>query len=128
MEETTHVTVLVVEDDEAVRRLAARVLARGGFSVVAAATGEEALRLCRSARGGIAVVVADVRLPDIRGPELSERIRELEPAARIVFMSGHAPEDLEDVARTVNARFLPKPFDPDELVRLVQETVEGSAR
>ncbi len=128
MEETRHVTVLVVEDDEAVRRLAARILARGGFSVVAAATGEEALRLCRGGHGGIAVVVADVRLPDIRGPELSERIRELEPAARIVFMSGHAPEELEDVAQAANARFLPKPFDPDELVRLVQEVVEGDPR
>ncbi len=128
MEETRHVTVLVVEDDEAVRRLAARVLARGGFSVVAAATGEEALRLCRSSHGGIAVVVADVRLPDVRGPELSERIRALEPSARIVFMSGHAPEDLEDVARSANARFLPKPFDPDELVRAVQEAVEGGPR
>ncbi len=125
MEEPRHVTVLVVEDDEAVRRLAARVLARGGFSVVAAASGEEALRLCRSPHGGIAVVLADVRLPDIRGPELSHRIRELEPAARIIFMSGHAPEDLEDVARTVNARFLPKPFDPDELVRAVRDAVEG---
>jgi len=125
MEEARHVTVLVVEDDEAVRRLAARVLARGGFSVVAAATGEEALRLCRNARGGIAVVLADVRLPDIRGPELGQKIRELEPSARIVFMSGHAPEDLEDVARLAHARFLPKPFDPDELVRAVEAAVQG---
>ena len=125
MEEAKHVTVLVVEDDEAVRRLAARVLARGGYSVVAAATGEEALRLCRSAQGGITVIVADVRLPDIRGPELGRRIRELDPAVRIVFMSGHAPEDLEDVARLVNARFLPKPFNPDELVRAVRDAVQG---
>lgn len=128
MVEERHVTVLVVEDDDTVRRLAARVLAKGGYSVVAAATGEEALKLCRGARGGIAVVLADVGLPDIRGPELGQRIRELEPAARIVFMSGHSPEDLEDVARLAHARFLPKPFDPEELLQAVQTAMEAAAQ
>lgn len=124
MADERHATVLVVEDDDTVRRLAARVLARGGYSVVAAATGAEALKLCREARGGIAVVVADVGLPDVRGPELGQRIREMEPSARIVFMSGHSPEDLADVARLPHAHFLAKPFDPDQLLKAVESVME----
>ncbi len=119
-----HTTVLVVEDDETVLRLAARVLERGGFNVLAAGTGEDALRRCLEASGGIALILADVGLPDVRGPQLSQQLRELEPSARIVFMSGHSPEDLADVAQLANARFLPKPFDPDQLLRKVQEALE----
>jgi DNA-binding NtrC family response regulator len=119
-----HVTVLVVEDDDTVRRLATRVLERGGFSVLAAATGDEALKACREARGGIAVVLADVGLPDLRGPELGRLIQNVEPSARIVFMSGHSPDDLADVARLANARFLAKPFDPDQLLKAVDDAME----
>jgi DNA-binding NtrC family response regulator len=124
MADERHVTVLVVEDDDTVRRLATRVLERGGFSVLAAATGDEALKACREARGGIAVVLADVGLPDLRGPELGRLIRDVEPSARIVFMSGHSPDDLADVARLVNARFLAKPFDPDQLLKAVDDAME----
>ena len=120
-----HVTVLVVEDDDTVRRLATRVLERGGFSVLAAATGDEALKACREAGGGIAVVLADVGLPDLRGPELGKLIQDVEPSARIVFMSGHSPDDLADVARLANARFLAKPFDPDQLLKAVDDAMEA---
>lgn len=119
-----HTTVLVVEDDETVLRLAARVLERGGFTVLLAGTGEDALRRCLETSGGIALILADVGLPDVRGPELSQQLRELEPSARIVFMSGHSPDDLADVAKLANARFLPKPFDPDQLLQKVEEALE----
>ncbi len=122
-----HTTVLVIEDDVTVLRLAARVLERGGFTVLAAATGEEALRRCLEASGGIALILADVGLPDVRGPDLSQQLRELEPSARIVFMSGHSPEDLGDVAQLANARFLPKPFDPDQLLQKVEEALADMA-
>ncbi len=122
-----HTTILVVEDDVTVLRLAARVLERGGYTVLAAGTGDEALRRCLEASGGIALILADVGLPDVRGPELSQRLHELEPSARIVFMSGHSPEDLADVAQLANARFLPKPFDPDQLLQKVEEALEDVA-
>ncbi len=119
-----HATVLVVEDDETVRRLATRVLERAGYKVLAAGTGQEALQLCLEASGGIAVILADVGLPDMRGPELGKTLLDLEPAARILYMSGHSPEDLADVARLANAHFLPKPFDPDQLLRSLQAALE----
>ncbi len=122
-----HTTVLVVEDDVTVLRLAVRVLERGGFTVLAAGTGEEALRRCLEASAGIALILADVGLPDVRGPALSEQLRDLEPSARILFMSGHSPEDLADVAELANARFLPKPFDPDQLLQKVEEALEDMA-
>lgn len=122
-----HATVLVVEDDDTVRRLATRVLERGGYTVLAAGTGEDAVRLCLEASGGIALILADVGLPDIRGPELGKTLRDLEPSARILFMSGHSPEDLADVARLANAHFLPKPFDPDQLLRSVETVLEDLA-
>lgn len=123
----THATVLVVEDDDTVLRLAARVLERGGYAVLAAATGEEAMRLCLEASRGIALILTDVGLPDVRGPELASALRELEPSARILFMSGHSPEDLADVARLADAHFLPKPFDPDQLLRSVAAVLEDVA-
>ncbi len=122
-----HATILVVEDDVTVLRLAARVLERGGFTVLTATTGEEALRRCLEASGGIALILADVGLPDVRGPELSQQLRDLEPSARIIFMSGHSPDDLDDVAALANARFLPKPFDPDQLLLQVEEALEDVA-
>lgn len=120
-------TVLVVEDDDTILRLATRVLERGGYKVLAAATGEEAMRLCLEATSRIALLLVDVALPDIRGPELGQSLREFQPSARILYMSGHSPDDLADVARLEHAHFLPKPFDPDQLLRSVAAVLEGTA-
>ncbi|HEX6307275.1 MAG TPA: PAS domain S-box protein [Longimicrobiales bacterium] len=113
-------TVLLVEDDEAVRSLARRTLEGKGYSVVEAADGEEALRIAR-AGGEIDVVVTDLTMPRLNGEELALRIRETQPDAGIVLMSGFSEHSLVREGRIEeNGYFLEKPFTPAALVDVVR--------
>ena len=109
-----HETVLVAEDEEAVRQLAIQSLERNGYQVIAAASGEEALTLASSYDGTIHLLLTDVVMPGMKGPELAARLRALRPGVKVLLMSGYAadvvtPEDLRD------ATMLSKPFSPSAL-------------
>jgi len=82
-------TVLVVEDEAAMREVARRILARNGYRVVAAASGHEALAVLATQLEHIDVLLTDVVMPHMQGKELADKIRVLQPAARVVFMSGY---------------------------------------
>jgi len=81
--------VLVVEDEPAMREVTRRILDRNGYHVVAAASGEEALDVLASQLDHIDVLLTDVIMPRMQGKELADKIRILQPAARVVFMSGY---------------------------------------
>jgi two-component system cell cycle sensor histidine kinase/response regulator CckA len=98
-------TILVVEDEEAVRSLTERILTGAGFSCIGASDGEEALELYRAHRDEIDVILTDVVMPGMSGLELAERIGDGPP---VVYMSGYADEHLPGM--------LEKPFSADELV------------
>lgn len=113
-------TVLLVEDDDAVRGLARRTLEGKGYAVVEAADGEEALRLVRD-RIDIDVVVTDLTMPKLNGEELAQRIRETQPDAGIVLMSGFPETALVREGRIhEHGYFLEKPFTPTALVDVVE--------
>ncbi|HEX6133731.1 MAG TPA: PAS domain S-box protein [Longimicrobiales bacterium] len=113
-------TVLLVEDDEAVRSLARRTLEGKGYSVFEAADGEEALRIAQTG-GEIDVVVTDLTMPRLNGEELALRIRETQPDAGIVLMSGFSERSLVREGRIEeNGYFLEKPFTPAALVDVVR--------
>ncbi len=118
-------TVLLAEDEELVRDLAATVLEGAGYTVLCAADGGEALARCGEASGQIDVLVTDMVMPTMSGRELAERVLELQPAAHVVLMSGYS-EEVPSIAREddVGARFLQKPFRPNELLRCVRELIE----
>ena len=104
-------TVLVAEDEEGVRQLAVESLERRGYRVMAAASGEEALKLANAFDGTIHLLLSDVVMPGMKGPELAERLRALRPGIRVLLMSGYAadvvtPSDLKE------ATLLSKPFAP----------------
>jgi len=82
-------TVLVVEDEAAMREVTRRILDRNGYCVVAAASGHDALTILASQLEHIDVLLTDVIMPHMQGKELAEKIRILQPAARVVFMSGY---------------------------------------
>jgi hypothetical protein len=82
-------TVLVVEDEPVMRELTQRILARGGYHVVAAANGDEALDILANRLDHIDVLLTDAIMPRMQGRELADRVRILRPAARVVFMSGY---------------------------------------
>src|SRR5579862_1812601 len=117
--------VLVVEDEEAVRRYAARVLANEGYAVVEAGDGVEALDRCQT-EASVDLVVTDVVMPRMGGRILVERLRAIRPDLPVVFMSGYA----EDPIGLPSALFLEKPFGADAMATVVAKALRapGSAR
>ena len=116
-------TVLLAEDEEGVRQLAIESLERRGYHVLAAASGEEALRLASGYDGTIHLLVTDVVMPGMKGPELADRMRAMRPGIRVLLMSGYAadvvtPNDLKE------ALLLSKPFAPAALVKAVRVSLD----
>ena len=103
-------TVLVVDDEPGVRHLASAMLRRSGYAVLEASDGVEAERVAGEHAGHIDVLLTDIVMPGIRGPELANRLRSMRPMLRVVYMSGYRDtEALADVERG-EAVFLAKPF------------------
>jgi signal transduction histidine kinase/ActR/RegA family two-component response regulator len=116
-------TVLVAEDEDAVREFAVESLQRHGYQVIAAPSGEEALKVAGTHDGTIHLLLTDVVMPGMNGPELAKRLRALRPGLRVVLMSGYAADvvtadDLKDAA------LVAKPFSPASLTRAVRNALD----
>jgi two-component system, cell cycle sensor histidine kinase and response regulator CckA len=121
--------VLLVEDEEAVRRMAARSLATRGYTVLEAANGAEALDVVGQDSSLIDLVVTDVVMPNLSGRELGERLAELRPGLPVLFISGYTDDDvIRRGLLTPGSPFLQKPFEPDALARKVRQVLERSRR
>jgi two-component system cell cycle sensor histidine kinase/response regulator CckA len=119
-------TVLVVEDDEMVRLLTARLLASRGYAPIEARNGDEALALVRAHPGQIQLVVSDVVMPELGGAEFARRLAELQPELPVLFMSGFTDDEV--VRRGLldpAAPYLQKPFDAASLGRRVREMLDA---
>ena len=118
-------TILLVEDESSVRALARRVLVRGGFKVLEAASPTEAIRLAEAHASDIRLVLSDVVMPEMSGPSLAARLGELVPAVRILFISGYTDDEV--VSRGLGAPdidLLQKPFSAQQLVERVREALD----
>ncbi len=123
--ETTHgsETILVVEDDEQVRRLAVRALSALGYRIIAASHGAEALELCTSE---VSLVLTDVVMPAMSGSDLVAQLTQRLPGLRVLYMSGYAANTI--VHRGVlepGTQLLQKPFTPVELARKVRAVLDA---
>jgi CheY-like chemotaxis protein len=120
-------TVLVVEDESAVRRLIDEALRKYGYRVLEAAHGEEAVRIAQDRTTRIRLVITDVVMPGMSGRELASRLSEHQPDLRVLYMSGYT-DDAVVRHGLVDASmfFLQKPFTPGSLVRKVRETLDQS--
>jgi nitrogen-specific signal transduction histidine kinase/FixJ family two-component response regulator len=124
--------ILLVEDEEELRRLAVRELDRRGYAVVVASAGAEALEVVRSLDGRIDLLVTDVVMPGMSGIELATRVNEVWPLMPVLFVSGHLDEG--SVGRNPmaeDADLLAKPFTPDQLghrVRLALDRAQVRGR
>ena len=117
-------TILLVEDEEAVRSFAARALKLRGYNVIEAAGGEEALEIVRSARTPIDLIITDVVMPNMDGPTLVRHVRKLKPEIRIIFMSGYAEEAFRrNDEKAEELHFLPKPFGLKQLAAKVKDVL-----
>jgi CheY-like chemotaxis protein len=120
-------SVLVVEDEEPVRKIAQRVLEANGYRVRVAATGVQALTICEQEGETFDLVITDMVMPGgVSGRELAERLTSARPALRVIYMSGY-PGDVAAASVPLRAgfNFLPKPFDPVKLLSCVRARLEG---
>jgi len=117
-------TVLLVEDDEELRRLTAEILQASGYTVLEAGDPLEALTLCDRRDGKlIDLLLTDMVMPAMRGPELAATLSETRPGLKVLFMSGYADESVTSPQGEPGRAFLQKPFTPHELTRAVREAL-----
>jgi CheY-like chemotaxis protein len=121
-------TVLLVEDEEAVRALASRVLVAQGYRVREARNGREALAMLEEPAHGIDLLLTDVVMPEMGGVELVQRVLNAHPEIRIVYMSGYTEGDkLQPGIRNSPFPFLQKPFSSESLAVRVREALDRVA-
>jgi PAS domain S-box-containing protein len=119
-------TVLLVEDEEAVRRLVAEILREAGYSVVEAVDGEQALAVAGRHPGPVHLVLTDVVMPRMGGRALADAVSGLLPETRVLYMSGYTTEPaIREGLAADGIAFLQKPFTPDVLVRKVREALDA---
>ncbi len=120
-------TVLLVEDELAVRLFATRVLREAGYTVVDAAIGDEALQLAHAHAGPIQLLLTDVVLPQMGGKALADTLVAHYPTLKVLFMSGYTDDAIVHHGRLdAGLAFLHKPFSPAALLRKVREVLEAA--
>ncbi|MEI2719797.1 MAG: response regulator [Gemmatimonadales bacterium] len=121
-------TILVVEDEEAIRRVMRRVLEASGYDVIEAEDGESALAAITRHGGALALMITDMMLPGMTGGELVAQLRQIQPTVPVVLTSGYSADfALERAGIGEGVVFLGKPFALDELVRTVRAVVPRTA-
>ncbi len=121
-------TILVLEDEPRVRKLICEVLAVRGYNVLEAVRGDEAIRIATEYRGRIHLLLADVVMPEMSGPQALEQIRVRHPKMKVLFMSGYTDEAMmHHGILGSGAPFLQKPFLPEALARKVREVLSTQA-
>ena len=121
----TSPSILVVDDQATVRRMAHRLLSEWGFRVFEAESGEEAMEVLETARSGIQLVIVDVVMPLADGVQVTRHIQERWPGQRTLYMSAHPAEVLAEYGLSeLEVPFLAKPFTRDELLNKVAEALE----
>jgi PAS domain S-box-containing protein len=117
-------TVLLVEDEPVVLRLARDLLAENGYRVLAASSGSDALSIARKETETIHMLITDVVMPEMSGPELADRIRKLWPTMRVLYMSGYTDDEmLCRKGLPENSAFLQKPFTPHQFLQKARTTL-----
>jgi PAS domain S-box-containing protein len=120
-----HETILLVEDEAGVRLVTRKFLEKGGYTVLEASHAEEALYLCQQYQGRTDLLITDVVMPDISGPELAGQLAQLYPSLKVLYISGYTDEELKE-HRVQNTApiLLKKPFTSDALARKVREVLD----
>ena len=119
-------TILLVEDEEAVRELASRILSAKGYSVVVAKSTQEAEQLATKHAGEIHLLLTDIIMPGTSGRELARRITERHPRTRVLYMSGYTDNVLaQGGVLEAGLSFLQKPFTPGALVQKVRDVLDS---
>lgn len=118
---TASETILIVEDEAGIRRLVREILEMGGYRVLEAASGAEALAVAAACGGDISLLITDLQMPEMGGREVSRRLSLLRPHMRTLFVSGYTEDEVlrTEVEDSVCA-FLQKPFTVPKLLQQVK--------
>jgi len=121
-------TILVAEDEDGVRSLTREVLEKYGYTVLEAANGEEALKVAERYQGPLHLLLSDVVMPRMGGPELAQALVARRPDVKVLYMSGYTDHPMvrRGVVNT-GVAFLQKPFTPTVLVSRIREVLEAFA-
>ncbi len=117
--------ILVVEDEEEVRKLAARILRRQGYEVLEASNGDEALLVCKKWEKSVYLLITDVVMPGMNGHTLADRLALFHPEMKVLYMSGYTDNAIVHhgiLRKGVN--YIQKPFTVDGLARKVREALD----
>lgn len=118
-------TVLIVEDDEAVRNLSKKILKQSGYNVLEAQDGEEALMVSRAYEGPLHLLLTDVVMPKMSGRELADRLQALRPEIKILFMSGYTDNAIiRHGTLESDVNFMQKPFTPELLSQRIRRILD----
>jgi len=117
-------TVLLVEDEDAVRALAREVLRRHGYVVLEARHGVDALRIAERHGDAIHLMITDIVMPHMSGRDLAERLSSVRPKMKVLFMSGYTDHALMHRELTPGSAFLQKPFTPEGFARKVRSVLD----
>jgi PAS domain S-box-containing protein len=122
-------TILVVEDEEEVRRLAVRILERHGYRVLEASCVNDALALCKEPNKPIHLILTDIVMPEMSGPQLAKQLSSLHPQLKVLYMSGYTDNaivhqgDLKD-----GVNYIQKPFTMDGLAKKMREVLDKDSK
>ena len=120
-------TIMVVEDNQAVRDLAVRILERAGYEVIWAAGAKTALEQAGSHTGPIHLLLTDVIMPHISGSELAQRLTQIRTDTKVLYMSGHTDDSIVDHGvLDPGTAFIQKPFSPWSLARRVRQVLDST--
>jgi two-component system, cell cycle sensor histidine kinase and response regulator CckA len=117
-------TILLVEDEPAVRRLVSQMLLLTGYTVLEAASGPEAIALITQCREPVNLLLTDIVMPSMSGGELADKLSQDYPYMRVLFTSGYMDDSVVNEIVARGAQFLPKPFSPEVLVRKVRDVLD----
>jgi two-component system, cell cycle sensor histidine kinase and response regulator CckA len=118
-------TVLLVEDEAVLRNLAQEILEMSGYRVLLAATGAEALRISEQYAGEVHILLTDVVMPGMSGPELETKLKAQRPAIKVLFMSGYTDEAIvQHGVLNENVDFIQKPFTAISLIKKIREVLD----
>ena len=121
-----HETILVVDDDQAVRQVASQMLNRFGYTVITAKTGEEALEIYTAEGNGIHVVVLDIGMPGMGGHKCLRELLKISPAAKVIIASGYSPNgQLQETLAAGATGFVPKPYVSNDLLKAVRRALDA---
>jgi len=117
-------TILVVEDNDSIRLLAVQFLKRGGYPVLEAASGEEAVTLWKERATDIGLLFTDLNMDQMNGVDLADKLEALSPGMKTLFTSGHDEGPVEEIPESLRPfHFLPKPYSHQQLLEAVKNAL-----